>query len=501
MPTVTIQSPAAGAALGGIVTVSGSASDNVSVSKVELRVDANPYQLASGTTFWTFSLNTSAYASGSHTLTARATDSSGNQATTSRTVTFGSRRRHPGSHGHDHQPGRGRHRHPCDHRLRHGLRQRLALESGAAGGRQPLPAGERDDVLDLHPRTSAYAGGSHTLTARATDSSGNQAWAGRTVTFTSVPNAKVYWGAFMEAEDTYSYHYGGTWGNGPWDASTVSRFESNAGKKVSIMHWGAAPPWEHDFNNWRSGFDLVQNAGALSLVGMMTGTVPLRDIANGLYDASVRTWFQQAAAYGRPFFLLLNPEMNGTWQWYSPGINGNTAADFVAAWRRFHDLAQQEGATNITWVWCPNVDPTNMYTPYSALYPGDAYVDWTGFNGFNRDGKSSFSWLFGSSYSTLLQIAPTKPILISETSSEETLGNKVGWITDTFSSQLPLYFPRIKAVVWFNWRMWQNPRWWNWEIESTPSAQQAFATAISSPYYLAGGGLGNLPLLTKITPP
>jgi beta-mannanase len=305
----------------------------------------------------------------------------------------------------------------------------------------------------------------------------------------------------MEAEDTYSYHYGGTWGNGPWDASTVSRFESHAGKKVSIMHWGAAPPWEHDFNNWRSGFDLVQNAGALSLVGMMTGTVPLRDIANGLYDASIRTWFQQAAAYGRPFFLLLNPEMNGTWQWYSPGINGNTAADFVAAWRHFHDLAQQEGATNITWVWCPNVDPTNMYTPYSALYPGDAYVDWTGFNGFNRDGKSSFSWLFGSSYSTLLQIAPTKPILISETSSEETLGNKVGWITDTFSSQLPLYFPKIKAVVWLNWRMWQSPRWWNWEIESTPSAQQAFATAISSPYYLAGGGLGNLPLHTKVIPP
>ena len=89
-PTVTIASPAAGATLGGTVTVSGSASDNVSLSKVELRVDGNAYQLASGTTSWTFSLNTSAYASGSHTLLARATDASGNQAWASRTVTFSS---------------------------------------------------------------------------------------------------------------------------------------------------------------------------------------------------------------------------------------------------------------------------------------------------------------------------------------------------------------------------------------------------------------------------
>ena len=193
--------------------------------------------------------------------------------------------------------------------------------------------------------------------------------------------------------------------------------------------------------------------------------------------------------------------MNGTWEPYSPGKNGNTTADFVNAWRRFHDLAQQQGASNITWVWCPNVDPGNLFTPYSQLYPGDAYVDWTGFNGFNKDGKSSFSWLFGSSYNTLLQIAPTKPILISETAAEEALGNKVSWITDAFSTQLPQNFPQIKAVVWFNWRFYQNSKWWNYDIESTSSAQQAFSNAISSPYYLAGGGLSNLPLHTKITPP
>ena len=146
VPTVAISSPAAGATVGGTVTVSGSASDNVSLSKVELRVDSNAYQLASGTSSWTFSLNTSAYASGSHTLLARATDASGNQAWASRTVTISMRDGQPGADGRDREPGRRRDVGGTRHRVRQRLRQRLPLEGGAAGGRQRLPAGQRHDA-------------------------------------------------------------------------------------------------------------------------------------------------------------------------------------------------------------------------------------------------------------------------------------------------------------------------------------------------------------------
>jgi len=38
--------------------------------------------------------------------------------------------------------------------------------------------------------------------------------------------------------------------------------------------------------------------------------------------------------------------------------------------------------TNVTWVWSPNVAyPSSV--PISRLFPGDAYVDWTGFDGYN----------------------------------------------------------------------------------------------------------------------
>jgi beta-mannanase len=302
----------------------------------------------------------------------------------------------------------------------------------------------------------------------------------------------------MDGPDTYNYLYGGSWGYAPWDANTWNKFEANAGKKVSIVHWNQKSPWYQDFNYWKSTYDLVQNRGDLNLVDMSTSSVPLRDIANGLYDSSLTTWAQQAAAWGHPFFMRLDSEMNGNWAPYSPGNNGNTAADFINMWRHFHDLANQAGATNITWVWCPNVDRNKDWTPYSQVYPGDAYVDWTCLDGFNRDG-SSFSTIFGSSFSSLLQVAPSKPVMLGEIGSIEGGSGKAAWITDTLSTQLPTFFPQIKALVWFNWRFYQNV-WYDFEIESSASSQQAFHNAIASSYYAPGGSYGNLPLLTKIKP-
>jgi Glycosyl hydrolase family 26 len=302
----------------------------------------------------------------------------------------------------------------------------------------------------------------------------------------------------MDGNDTYN----SAWGDAPWDTNTWKKFESDAGKRVSVVHWGMSqPPWQQSFDYWVPSLNLVQAAGDLNAVDISTGSVPLRDIAGGSYDASIKTWVQQAAAWGHPFFLLLDVEMNGSWEPYSPGVNGNTAADFVNMWRHFHDLAVQAGAGNITWVWAPNVDPGNIFTAYSQLYPGDGYVDWTGLDGFNQDGNETFSWLFGSSYGKLLQLAPSKPIMITQVASIEGGLGKPGWITDALGTQLPQKMPQIKAFLWFNWRTQENGSTWDWPIESSAASQQAFAGGIASGYYLAGGNLGNLPLRTTISPP
>jgi poly(3-hydroxybutyrate) depolymerase len=70
-----------------MVSISGTASDNVMVAKVEVSIDGGAYVLATGTTSWTYPWQTTAVANGSHSISARATDSSGHTAAATATVT------------------------------------------------------------------------------------------------------------------------------------------------------------------------------------------------------------------------------------------------------------------------------------------------------------------------------------------------------------------------------------------------------------------------------
>lgn len=79
-PTVFIGAPLAGTTAAGTLNISGTAGDTSpgTVSKVEVRLDSGEWAQATGTTSWSFSLDTTKFLNGSHILSARSTDSSSN---------------------------------------------------------------------------------------------------------------------------------------------------------------------------------------------------------------------------------------------------------------------------------------------------------------------------------------------------------------------------------------------------------------------------------------
>ncbi len=84
-PAVAIQVPANGSTVdAGNVTVQGTASDDRGVAYVDLSVDGTTWTRATGTASWSGVLN---LAAGTHTIYARATDTSGNAKIASITVT------------------------------------------------------------------------------------------------------------------------------------------------------------------------------------------------------------------------------------------------------------------------------------------------------------------------------------------------------------------------------------------------------------------------------
>jgi hypothetical protein len=276
----------------------------------------------------------------------------------------------------------------------------------------------------------------------------------------------------------------------------LSLFEQHAGKGVSIVHYGQF---------WRAGsafqpfypadHQRVRDHGAIPLVDWNpwdanAGGAPdqpdfaLSRIAAGDFDAYIASWAAGARDWGHPLLLRFAHEMNGDWFPWSEARNGNSAGDYVAAWRHVHDVFASVGATNVSWVWSPNAVYAGSL-PLAGLYPGDAYVDWVAIDGYNwgihpsrPDVWRSFADIVGPTYDALGALAPGKPVMIAETGSTEHGGSKAGWISDALS-QIPERFPRIRALVWFNW----DADGIDWSIESSPSARAAFRAGIADPAY------------------
>lgn len=323
----------------------------------------------------------------------------------------------------------------------------------------------------------------------------------------------VYWGAWMDG-DVYKAAYPNL-GDAPWNATTWGLFEAHAKRGASIVHFGQPAPWQQGFA--AEPLELTRNSGSIPLMDMGTGCklgsvchseetigeeevnrASLAEINEGKYDAYYEGWAKAVANYKYPFFFRWAWEMNGTWfKWGRDAAK--SPAEYRTAWRRLHDIAEAAGATNITWVWCPNVNFSGS-TPLSQLYPGDAYVDWTCLDGYNR-GFETFASIFESAYGEITgSIAPSKPLMVGETAtiSNNLIPLQAEWIKALFSS-LPGKFPKIKALLWFNWNIVEHGEEQEWPIEWTSSGEKAFAAMVGSPYF-SSDEFGGLPVLQRIKP-
>jgi hypothetical protein len=80
-PAVTITAPANNSFVGGTITVSATASDNVGVASVQFLLDGQPLGAADTSQPYSVTWDTTLTTDGNHVLTARAVDGSGNEAT------------------------------------------------------------------------------------------------------------------------------------------------------------------------------------------------------------------------------------------------------------------------------------------------------------------------------------------------------------------------------------------------------------------------------------
>ncbi len=205
--------------------------------------------------------------------------------------------------------------------------------------------------------------------------------------------------------------------------------------------------------------------------------IPLADIAAGKYDGYIRQAADLAKGLGMTVMIRFAYEMNlRSSPWAGSG------ATYISAWRHVVAVVRQQGASNVKWVWSPNVDDGR--SSFTSFFPGDAWIDYAALDGYNYGSRPNESWqslaqVFQSSYNILTQIS-TKPVIIAETSSNNAGGNKAAWIRTGFLSSIPQRMPRVRAVVWFDA---DKPRQADWTIDSSPASLAAYRSVVASSLY------------------
>ena len=243
-----------------------------------------------------------------------------------------------------------------------------------------------------------------------------------------------------------------------WDSPFPSRYveEIAAAGAVPEITW---EPWRHQ-------------------LGLHQDTYPLTSIASGALDRYVEGWARAAAAWGKPLLLRFAQEMNGDWYPWDVGVNGNSALDYVGAYRHVHDVFDAAGARNVLWIWSPNV--TSSKTPtLASMYPGSSYVDFVGIDGYNSGVGIPYGWwaspaqVFGKTLADVATFAAGKPVLITETGSSERGGSKAAWIGQFFA-----YLATQPEIVGFVWS--EYPGRADWPIETSPASEAAMRAGLAS---------------------
>jgi hypothetical protein len=234
----------------------------------------------------------------------------------------------------------------------------------------------------------------------------------------------------------------------------------------------------------------VKSRGAVPMITWLprvtAGGAPasLADIAAGRYDRFLRRSAAEADRWGKRFFLRPFHEMNGRWQPWGVNVNGNDAATFIAAWRHVVRIFNRAGATNVRFVFSPNV--ISAASPsFTNLYPGDRWVDWTGLDGYNFGAADwrSFRTIYAVSYWTMTNLT-RRPLLVCETASAEGGGNKGRWVRRAFLRHIPNRFPRVHAVIWFNRHKERD-----WRVNSSSRSLRAYRAVAQSRVAHATGSM------------
>ena len=293
----------------------------------------------------------------------------------------------------------------------------------------------------------------------------------------------------------------GAWlGSWPGDDNPVlADFERETGVQLDLVD--VYLDWRTPFANVSHAVHHIAGHGAVPVLTWEAQTITTTEILDGsrllpLRDGTRMTLDEYLGDFaagacraardtGQPILLRILHEMNGGWFAWGIGYRDasgnqpNTEHTYRQAWAKIHDAFDNRCGDRIQFVWAVNHFSEGPGTSIAGTYPGDAYVDYVGIDGYNWGARASWGWqgfdtIFRQAYCAVTLVSP-KPVLIAETASTEAGGSKADWIRALFG-KLEEY-DRIRGVVYFNDAKHEAEiaGGMDWPITSSPQALEAYS--------------------------
>lgn len=244
----------------------------------------------------------------------------------------------------------------------------------------------------------------------------------------------------------------------PDDWTLVRRFTGLTSVKPKIVVYYSG--WYEKFHAETAR--LARAEGGYVLVQLEPGKASPESIAQGNSDAYLYSYAEAVRNFGYPVILSFAHEMNGNW--YSWGAGHASPGTLVAAWRHVVTVFRTVGATNVTWLW--TVNSTNAASSdLSKWWPGAAWVNWVGIDGYYYRPSDTFGSVFGQTLARIRRFTKD-PVLISEAG--------VG-VTPDRESQIASLFEGAHAdhllgIVWFDQAQHNGIFHQDWRLEDDPAA-------------------------------
>jgi chitodextrinase len=335
--------------------------------------------------------------------------------------------------------------------------------------------------------TSVSPSTDYTYTIKAFDPSGNHSADSAPVSTRTLDHntPTVWWGVATHAEGNLT------------DMQVLANLEQDIGRKFSIFrkytNWDQQLPTPQQVRLWNAGY-VPYTAWTTYVKG--SGDLTFADVASGAYDGYIAQQAASIKASGIHMFFTFQHEPEDGQGAGDP--QAGPPADYIAAFEHVHDIFDQVGVTNLTWV------NTLSLGAYKGAHgknaadwtPPSRYFDYVGVDGYVRfpcvkwelRPSLTFKETFQEAYD--LASALNKPLFIGEVGIIEQTScgypgdpnAKAQWVADAIAQMRA--WPRVIAICWSHVIVnFLDKHVLDYHIDSTPQARAAFLLGSDDAYF------------------